>query len=66
MRGNIKDYLKSIGNCKNIIFSKDGGMKKRESAKFPIADMHSRLIEINGLPDFLIYEHYGTWYLQII
>jgi len=37
---------------------------KRKEHEFPEISIHSRIIIVDGLPGFLIYEHYDTWFLR--
>ena len=56
-------YIKhlSTGNC---IIHKGKGVKKRKSFPFPMQTIHSKPIIILT-DEFVIYEHYGTWYLTM-
>jgi hypothetical protein len=37
--------------------------KKRKGFEFPLITIHSKVIIVFN-QDFIIYEHYGTWYLR--
>jgi len=62
----MKKAKKMGKELKNCIIYPAGKVEKRKSIDCPVVDMHSKPIVVYAQDEFIIYEQYGTWYLEIL
>ena len=64
MEDYLNEYKKLVQSLDSFIPAK-GVTAKRKGYKFPEADIHTREVIIVCMPEFIVYEHYGTWFLKV-